>query len=284
MSYKNIRCVLVWLDGAFSSFNEKELYRDLDLSFINTLVGNGCAGRLLTLPNEGDNNEKTCFTSQQLFNQILGFESNITLTNDLFKEQYSQLVLKLFSNNNDIELKGGNENRGVIDENTTPQQLFNFVESEYQKAKNCNDIITVVHIKPKSESINDRRDSLLFLNSFFKILLESREKDAHDYYINLVCSYNRGSVDIATTTHSIPIPSTFNLPKPSTQFLNGKEVNPNKQSPLFAIYNHPILTRKDETEVFNEEELLKGSNGSILLIQYLKELAFKLNKVPKYGA
>jgi len=282
MSYKNYRCVLVWLDGAFSSFNEKELYQGLDLSSLDALVSDGCAGNLLTLPNEKGITE-TSFTSQELFNQLLGFESNVTLTNHLFKEKYMQLVLKLFSNNKDIELNGGDIIR--IDQQQ-PEELFNFVELEYKKSKNCNDLITVIHIKPKSESVDDRRDSLLFLNSFFKMLLESREKDSHDYYINFVCNYNNGSVQIETqsSSSSTTIPSSFNLPKQSTQFLNSKEVNPNKQSPLYAIYNHPILTRKDETTQFNELELLKGSNGNILLIQYLKELAFKLNKVPKYGA
>eukprot|EP01133_Synstelium_polycarpum_P009146 gene9146-10731_t len=49
---------------------------------------------------------------------------------------------------------------------------------------------------------------------------------------------------------------------------------------MYAIYNHPLWSRKDETLAFKDTEFVKGSNGSILLMQYFKELAFKLGKIP----
>lgn len=54
-------------------------------------------------------------------------------------------------------------------------------------------------------------------------------------------------------------------------------------SPLFAVYHHPIFTRKDETTTFNTEDFARNNgNGKMMVDAFFPEVAFKQGKMPKY--
>ncbi|EGC36266.1 hypothetical protein DICPUDRAFT_87495 [Dictyostelium purpureum] len=270
MSFK--KSILFWVDGVLNNtYNEKELYDSLELKTLDTIVSEGCVGQLLYSNNE--NQEK--YTENEL-KELLGFNINETLTESLFKEKYMNLKIKFISNV---------EKELNIFENSVILKELNqeFFEKEI---KECSEDMIIVHYQCKSNQLKERREHLVNLDSFLSNSILSPSIPNDYYLLNIIIGYNETTINVPLTEQqqSNITPQWFSQPPKSFNFLNSNIINPRMTSPLFTIEYNPTMTRKDYSCSFKESEFIKGSNGKILLIQHFREVAFKLGKVPKYGA
>eukprot|EP01132_Coremiostelium_polycephalum_P004641 gene4641-5798_t len=246
-----------------------------------TIVKDGCVGQLLLVQQDSNSSR-----NNSEFNQILGFEPSLKLDYNLFKEKYNGLALKIITNVKEDLENYSSFNPSVLKLNSTVSELVELVKQHKSNNYTKETEIIMIHYKPPTSNhyseLANRRESLVFLDQF----VESLSKEFNDLYLNILVSFG-DVLDLClvdSTQSSSSSSSWFEPPTQSYSFNEGKQVTPRFTSPMFAIYNHPTITRKDICSSFNVDEFLKGSNGKILLLQYLRELAFKLGKLPKYGA
>ncbi|KAK5578356.1 hypothetical protein RB653_008026 [Dictyostelium firmibasis] len=271
----NLQTVLFWIDGVLDKeFEEKELYKDLKLNALNSIVNDGCVGQLLYSQIDTSTTNKDTLGE---FNELLGFKYNEKVTEHSFKEKYMNLKIKLISN---VEKELCIFSDSVKLDNQS--ELVDIISK-------TNEELILVHYQPAHNSLEDRRNGLLYIDSILSSLLKNEGGSLKkNYYINIVIGYNQTNIEIPLTAQqqqqSTNIPNWFNLPKQSYTLSNSQPYEPRLTSPLFTIHYNSIFTRKDNTKTFCESEFINGSNGKILLFQHFRELAFKLGKVPKYGA
>ncbi|EFA81345.1 hypothetical protein PPL_05328 [Heterostelium album PN500] len=277
----SIRCVLFWLDGILSKYeDDSSLLDGLSIGVLDKFVEEGCVGQLLSLQQHD--------TTSLNFSQLLGFESDSDhkVTYNTFKEKYSNLSLRLITSSQsllqDCNTKGFDS---ILVNNVNCKDLLNEINKPMKEKVE----MVIIHLEPVSKGLEDRRALLTTLDQTVQSLKQQQEQQQQfETYINIVISFDSPNVTVPLTeqqqSSQQSIPSTFIPPKQSTQFYNGKPVEPRQTSPMFAIYSHAPWTRKDESKSFRLDQFIRGCNGKILTIQYLKELAFKLGKIPKYGA
>ncbi|KAM9969271.1 hypothetical protein ACTFIR_001099 [Dictyostelium discoideum] len=277
----NLQSILIWIDGVFDKeFEEKELYKDLELNTLNSIVNDGCVGQLLYSQKDTTTTNKDTFGE---FQELLGFKHDEKLTEQSFKEKYMDLKIKLISNI-EKELCIFSDSVKLDTQKQTNQELLDIISKS-------NEQLIMIHYQTINNSLEERRKTLFNIDSILSNLLNKNKNDNNNnknYYINIVIGYNQTNIEIPLTAQqqqqSTNIPNWFNLPKQSYTLSNSLPYDPRLTSPLFTIHYNSILTRKDNTKSFCESEFINGSNGKILLFQHFRELAFKLGKVPKYGA
>ncbi|KAN0023168.1 hypothetical protein ACTFIU_011331 [Dictyostelium citrinum] len=273
----NLQTILIWIDGVLDKqFEEKELYKDLELNTLNSIVNDGCVGQLLYSQKDTTTNKDTV----KEFNELLGFKHDEKLTEQSFKEKYMDLKIKLISKV-EKELCIFSDSVKLDTQKQTNDELVDIIFKSSEQ-------LIMVHYQTINNSLEERRNTLLNVDSILSNLLKNRESHNKNYYINIVIGYNQTNIEIPLTAQqqqqSTNIPNWFNLPKQSFTLSNSLPYDPRLTSPLFTIHYNSIFTRKDNTKSFSESEFINGSNGKILLFQHFRELAFKLGKVPKYGA
>ncbi|KAM9988422.1 hypothetical protein ACTFIZ_012159 [Dictyostelium cf. discoideum] len=274
----NLQSILIWIDGVFDKeFEEKELYKDLELNTLNSIVNDGCVGQLLFSQKDTTTTNKDTFGE---FNELLGFKHDEKLTEQSFKEKYMDLKIKLISNIEKELCIFSDSVKLDTQKQTNKEELLDIISKS-------NEQLIMIHYQTIDNSLEERRKTLFNIDSILSNLLKN-QNDNKNYYINIVIGYNQTNIEIPLTAQqqqqSTNIPNWFNLPKQSYTLSNSLPYDPRLTSPLFTIHYNSIFTRKDNTKSFCESEFINGSNGKILLFQHFRELAFKLGKVPKYGA
>ena len=74
-------------------------------------------------------------------------------------------------------------------------------------------------------------------------------------------------------------------PLQSYQFKGMKKVHVDAKRPAVVVHRLPGIVRKDRVQTFHVAEIeAKGGGGCILAERMLAEIAYKIDKAPKYGA
>ncbi|KYQ91749.1 hypothetical protein DLAC_07536 [Tieghemostelium lacteum] len=261
-------------DGILESYSKDQSIKTDQLSELNSFVDDGCVGELLVKLDEKHNE----------FNQLLGFDPDIKLTNNLFKEKYNGLKVQFLSNFKVNEIDDGSGFSHYQIKNDTE-----IVDRVLELSVNS-DLLIILY-----KSGNDVLSVLEVMNNFIRDLKSRKPQDFEKYYVNLLLNFGTHyTYELSPNTNQqfnskLLEQSQFTLPLQSYTLLDGKRLDDSlirKTSPWIAIYDHNILSRKDNVTSFTFENLTtsQGSNGRILLIHYIKEIIFKLGKLPKYGA
>lgn len=73
--------------------------------------------------------------------------------------------------------------------------------------------------------------------------------------------------------------------KQSYQFFDGTELKSAEDVSGFFVYSHPYAVRRDGCQRLSFDDIRKhGCNGRIQAVHLLREIAYKLELTPKYGA
>eukprot|EP01112_Ceratiomyxa_fruticulosa_P019370 TRINITY_DN632_c0_g1_i1.p1 TRINITY_DN632_c0_g1~~TRINITY_DN632_c0_g1_i1.p1 ORF type:complete len:266 (+),score=64.28 TRINITY_DN632_c0_g1_i1:57-800(+) len=242
------KCVVLFAESLFSSAFSI-LHPNLD-----RFTCNGCAGRLLLRQFENKNKRLGEFI------QLLDVDEKGSFT-----LKYNDLKASLFTPSKDFhDYASFIGVSSTLTPTNLPSQIIPQIKHVIPSTE-----LTFVHIQEQSDHAVKILEE--FVHSF----------DEDNIFLVVVGGY--GERDNVETP--LPPASPF-LPQQSYCIKDGQPVTNIKfTSPLHAVYHCKNLTRKDDTTTFTEENLLtQGGNGIILAEHFLKEIAFKLGHMPKYGA
>ncbi|GAM27789.1 hypothetical protein SAMD00019534_109650 [Acytostelium subglobosum LB1] len=275
-----VRCILFWVDGILVKYDESSLFESL--IGLDSYVEDGCVGQLLSV--------NTPQTTETYFNQLLGFqpEASPPPTYDEFKKKYKDLNLRVLSSSQSFceGLSGKGFECTHVDDYDKVVKIINDHDVDIE--------MVIVHVQTASTEECDRKRTILtadhLIHQLYNDLPKSEQQQNRTIFIGTILSFapDHSDVEIPLTEEQAQskavVPDWFKLPAQSTEFFEGKPFQARQTSPMFVVNSHPIVTRKDCIKGFKDTEFIKGSSGKMLIMQYLRGLAFKMGHAEKYGA
>jgi len=285
------KCVILYGDGLLSTSD----IEDSKSPNIHKLVNDGCVGPLmLRKANHSDDSESRMY--REIF-QLLG----------LYDALYNKGGEKMFTyQDNSIQMQegaaipqfstmyGGMKTQFL----TTSQHLYTISTKlgfygcshiqELQSSSIVGSIFTALQAKVDSVFVHIQAadETTSKLQIFDDIISQLRTKD-EDLFIILVAGFgDKTDVDVGFSTTKPNEKLQHILPTQSYTVKDGIILhNIRETSPLFAVYYQRNYTRRDATRQFLVQEFAKAhGNGKMLVDAFVREVGFKVGKLPKYGA
>jgi len=250
---------VIFAEDIFEHAKEISAARD----HLDRMVKEGCSGTLL-LRRCGEDGILSRSTRE--FAQLLGVCDHISDDGEsTFAKVYNGLEAALLSNSQEICTFGSK--LGLSTEHVpspSPSSIFDRITHSLPSYD-----LHVVHLFGESCTIANELVGKI-MGTF----------DPEKLFLILVGGHGDAVVPIHFSSRPRITPTQSYMMK------NGQPVTDLKlTSPLYAVYHSRGITRRDETNTFVEEELVNnGGSGRMLAEHFMKEVAFKLGRMPKYGA
>jgi len=285
------KSLILFGDGVLNDNGSKQRRKSLD-----QLVHDGCSGflHLRSFPKDPHNR-----TLREI-SQLLGLYDSLYTAEGKPKFDYSENSLKMSPNEqlpNFSKLYGMKTH--FLTTSKDVQNVFShsgfsalsLLQNLKDGASVAQHIANILYGEPIIESVflhvdTNGQDVDHILNIFDETV-SWFQKNHGDLFIVLVSGFgDKETVEVGTLEKNVNGSLTHLIPIQSYKVKDGILLdNVRDTSPLLAVYHHLGLTRRDEAQYFEIEEIAtRNGNGRILADAFIKEIGFKMGKLPKYGA